>query len=465
MLHGCKLSFVAGLAALSAAIGLNAAPAAAVNTPPANVVRATLSNGLSVILVVNPLAPVITTVVNYKVGSDECPADFPGMAHATEHMMFRGSPGLSADQLADVTAGLGGDFDADTQQSITQYFFTAPAEDLEVALRLEAIRMRGLLSTDALWEKERGAIEQEVAQDLSNPEYVFEMKLLQAMFKGTPYEHDALGTRPSFDKTTGAMLQQFHNTWYAPNNAILVIAGDVQPARALAQVKKFFGGIPPSNLPPRPEFNFQPVTPETQKLDTDLPYGLIALTFRFPGSDSPDYAAAQILGDVLSSQRGKLYGLVPEGKALFAAFEYEGMQKAGLGYAVAGFPSGADSARRPNGGKYPPRNFRRIPSPVWPCCGPRRSRTKDASRRRKTSRRSGASRWRMSTAWPRILLTSITPLRRSSRRSLPANPFPPRASAAKNPSAPPRPAAPACRPGRATPRNASPFPPPPCIRW
>ncbi len=113
--------------------------------------------------------------------------------------MFRGSPGLSADQLADITAGLGGDFDADTQQAITQYFFTAPAEHLEVALRIEAIRMKANLNTDELWEKERGAIEQEVAQDLSNPEYVFYEQLLKSMFKGTPYEHDALGTRPSFD--------------------------------------------------------------------------------------------------------------------------------------------------------------------------------------------------------------------------------------------------------------------------
>jgi zinc protease len=187
MIHGFKLSTVAGVLALAWAGGLAAGRAA---VPPANsetnVFRSTLPNGLSVIIVRNPLAPVVTTVVNYKVGSDECPADFPGMAHATEHMMFRGSPGLSADQLADITAGLGGDFDADTQQAVTQYFFTAPAEDLEVALRLEAIRMRGMLSTEALWEKERGAIEQEVAQDLSNPEYIFEMKLMQAMFKGTP---------------------------------------------------------------------------------------------------------------------------------------------------------------------------------------------------------------------------------------------------------------------------------------
>ncbi len=137
-----------------------------------NVTRATLTNGLRVIIVQNPLAPVATTVINYLVGSDETPPGFPGTAHATEHMMFRGSPALSADQLAAITAGLGGDFNADTQQALTQYFFTVPAEDLDVALRIEAYRMGGILDTGGHWEKERGAIEQEVAQDLSNPEYV-----------------------------------------------------------------------------------------------------------------------------------------------------------------------------------------------------------------------------------------------------------------------------------------------------
>ena len=167
------------------------------------------------------------------------------MAHATEHMMFRGSPGLSADQLADISAALGGDFDADTQQAVTQYFFTTPAENLDVALRIEATRMRDLLPDEELWDKERGAIEQEVAQDLSNPEYVFYMQLLAAMFKGTPYEHDRAWARgrPS-TKPPMPMLRKFHNTWYAPNNAILVIVGDVEPAQALEQVKKIFGDIP-----------------------------------------------------------------------------------------------------------------------------------------------------------------------------------------------------------------------------
>jgi zinc protease len=308
-----------------------------------DILRATLTNGLQIIIVRNTLAPVVTTIVNYCVGSDEAPAGFPGTAHAAEHMMFRGSPGLSADQLAAISAAFGGDDNADTQQAVTQYFFTTPAENLEVALRVEATRMRDLLPDESLWEKERGAIEQEVAQDLSNPEYVFYEQLLAAVFKGSPYEHSPLGTRPSFDKTTGAMLRKFHNAWYVPNNAVLVIVGNVEPQKVLEQVKKVFGKIPSAQLPARPEFNFGTVKPDTLKLDTDLPYGLTAITFRFPGADSPDFAAAQILSDVLSSQRGKLYGLVPEGKALSVEFDYETLQKSGLGYAIAGFPAGGDS--------------------------------------------------------------------------------------------------------------------------
>jgi zinc protease len=307
------------------------------------VLRATLTNGLQVIVVRNTLAPVVTTMVNYRVGSDEAPAGFPGMAHATEHMMFRGSPGLSADQLAAISAAFGGDDDADTQQAVTQYFFTTPVENLEVALRVEAARMRDLLPDESLWKKERGAIEQEVAQDLSNPEYVFYEQLLAATFKGSPYEHSPLGTRPSFDKTTDADLRKFHNAWYAPNNAVLVIVGNVEPPAVLERAKKVFGGIPSKGLPARPEFNFGTVTPDTMKLDTDLPYGMTAITFRFPGADSPDFAAAQILSDVLSSQRGKLYGLVPAGKALFTDFSYYTFQKSGLGFATTGFPAGGDS--------------------------------------------------------------------------------------------------------------------------
>src|SRR5579863_1983157 len=307
-----------------------------------NVVRATLTNGLRVVIVPDNLSPVATTVVNYLVGSNEAPPGFPGLAHAEEHMMFRGSPDLSADQLASIAAAMGGNFDADTQQTVTQYFFTVPAEDADVALHIEALRMRGVLNTDKLWDKERGAIEQEVAQDLSNPQYVFYTKLLAAMFKGTPYEHDALGTRPSFDKTTGAMLHEFYEKWYAPNNAVMIVAGDVDPQKTLAEVKSLFGDIPRKAIPPRPAVSLSPVSVDALQLQTDLPYGLAVMSYRTPGFDSADFAALNVLSDVLSSQRGTLYALVPQGKALYADFELSPLPRGGVAYALGVFPKGGD---------------------------------------------------------------------------------------------------------------------------
>ncbi len=313
------------------------------NISAGQVFRKTLENGLQVIIVYNPLSPVVTSVVNYKVGSDEVPADFPGTAHAMEHMMFRGSPGISADQLAEIGADVGGRLNADTQQNLTQYFYTVPSQYLDTVLHIESLRMRAISAKKSSWDKERGAIEQEVSRDLSSPEYVFYVKLLKFLFKGTPYEHDALGTRPSFDKTTAQALGRFHKDWYGPNNAILVIAGDLNPNETFKTVSRLFGKIPRIEMPKRPDFNFNPVKASFEAINTDSPYGMAAFAFRFPGSDSPDYAAVQILSDALSNPRGPLYELQVKGDALFAGFSYEGLPKAGIGFAIAGFPKGANS--------------------------------------------------------------------------------------------------------------------------
>ena len=213
---------------------------------------------------------------------------------------------------------------------------------LDVVLRIEVTRMRGLLRSDTLWQRERGAIEQEVAQDLSNPEYLFYQRLLQDMFAGTPYAHDALGTRPSFQRTTDAMLRAFHRTWYTPNNAVLIIAGDVKLEPTLALVRRLFEAVPRRALPARPAIRLAPLTPTTIELETDQPYGQALVAYRLPGFDNPDFAAGQVLADALDSQRGSLYGLVPAGKALFAGFDGTAFPKAAMGYASAGFPQGGD---------------------------------------------------------------------------------------------------------------------------
>ena len=306
------------------------------------VTRSTLPNGLRVVVVRNSLSPVVSISVNYLVGSDEAPAGFPGMAHAQEHMMFRGSPGLTADQLADIGNVMGGNFNANTRESLTQYLFTVPAEDLEVALHIESVRMRAVLDAQKDWDQERGAIEQEVAQDQSEPDYVLYSKVRASMFAGTPYAHDALGTRPSFDKTTAAMLKSFHDAWYAPNNALIVIAGDVDPKSTLQAVERLFGDIRTKPLPPRPTVDLRPVRAVSLQVDTDRPNGTLMLAMRTPGPTSSDFAALEVLSDVLSSHRFDLYGLVPAGKALDADFGLEPLPQAGVAYATVAFTAGED---------------------------------------------------------------------------------------------------------------------------
>jgi len=330
---------------LTLTVVLIAAVAASQGPSPDAALRATLDNGLRVVIVRDPLARVVTVEENYLAGGDETPAGLPGTAHAQEHMAFRGCAGLSADQIAAIYAQLGGNQNADTQQNITQYYVTVPAQDLEVALRLDSACMQDVQDSQDQWAEERGAIEQEVSRDLSNPTYKFITRLNQDMFAGTPYAHDALGTRDSFDKTTGETLKKFYTDWYAPNNAILVIAGDVDPAATLAKVKTLYGSIPRRAIPARPEINLPAVKADSFTLDSNLPYELVFVAFRMPGTSSPDFAAARILADVVASQRAELYGLVPQGKALGTDFGLdESYPKASVGFAVAAIPGGADPA-------------------------------------------------------------------------------------------------------------------------
>jgi zinc protease len=313
------------VAALAAAF-LNAAPSSSsaatdpASTAGSDVTRATLTNGLRVVIVRDPLAPVVSTSLNYLVGADETPPGFPGMAHAQEHMMFRSSAGLSTIQLADISAGMGGYMNADTQNTVTQYLYTVPADDLSVVLHIESIRMRGVHDSQPEWDQERGAIEQEVANDLSNPFYNFLSTALADLYAGTPYEHDGLGTRPSFQKTTGAMIKSFYDKWYHPNNAILVITGDVDAQTTLARVKQLFGTIPSAPLPPRKPVNLRALKPARIALDSDLAVPLALVAYRFPGYDSPDYAAGEVLSNALASERGAFYELGVTGKALSAGF-------------------------------------------------------------------------------------------------------------------------------------------------
>ena len=330
------------------AIVAGAVAAQASAAPPAvssgsDVLKATLKNGLQVVIVRNTLAPVVSTDLTYLVGSRDDPSDVPGMAHAQEHMMFRGTKNLSTAELGTIATALGGDFNAQTSEMTTQYQFTVPAQDLDAVLRIESDRMRDVLDLQSQWQNERGAIEQEVARDEAAPGSDFFSDASAIAFKGTPYEHPGVGTKAAFDAVTGPRIKQFWQRWYAPNNAVLVIAGNVDQQKTLAAIRARFGSIPAKVLPAHEAAHFQPLKRTVIKRNTTLAYPLAAVGFRMPGLDNPDFLASFVLQGVLGANRGQLHQLGDEGLALDG--EWQSMpyvREAQLGFAIAALAPGSD---------------------------------------------------------------------------------------------------------------------------
>jgi zinc protease len=278
------------------------------------VTRATLANGLRIVVLRDRLAPVVTTWLNLEAGSDDEP--ITGLAHAQEHMFYRGSETLSG-PAADQIAGFTGDVDdADTQSEITQYYHVVPAADLDVALQLDRARFHGILDSQKDWSEERGAIEQEVTHDNSDANFRLYVKLLHHMMAGTPYADDGLGTLESFNhQVNSPQLKAFYATWYHPNNAIYVIAGDVDPQAAIASVRRYLGAIPAATVPSHRSGHLAPLTPATFSDSSDQSTTEAMIAFRYPGYNDRAYAASVVLNDVLNSQRSDLFALVASGKA------------------------------------------------------------------------------------------------------------------------------------------------------
>jgi zinc protease len=315
--------------------------AAPTPAPRVDVTRATFDNGLQVVVLRNTLAPAVSIWTNYLAGAND--ESIVGIAHAQEHMMFRGSRTIDASQFSQSMAVTGGSFNADTQSEITQYFFEVPSQYLDIALNLERSRAEGILDTQSLWDQERGAITQEVTRDNSSASYRLYEKTLAHMFAGTPYADAGLGTVASFKRIQAPDLKAFYNAWYHPNNAIMVIAGNVDPRTTIAKVRALFGNIPAAKLPAHKPVHLQTPTPLTLRDNSSDPITLAFIAYRVPGYSSPDYFASEILNDVLNSQRGALYELQASGKALGTFAQSVTHPEAGLslvGSAVAVTTSG-----------------------------------------------------------------------------------------------------------------------------
>src|SRR4051812_33610131 len=206
----------------------------------------TLPNGLRVYLKPIPGAPVVTTMVAYKVGSADENLDATGLSHYLEHLMFKGTEKLVPGDIDRMTMRSGGRNNADTSEDMTVYHFDFAADQWDTALRIEADRMRNLrIDTKHEFEQEKGAVISELEMDEDRP-FDLEMKSIVPLLFGktAPYGHPVIGERQHVRSATAEVIKAHYDRWYYPNNAALVVAGGFEPDKALSRIRELFSAIP-----------------------------------------------------------------------------------------------------------------------------------------------------------------------------------------------------------------------------
>jgi zinc protease len=211
-----------------------------------------LENGMKVLLVENRVAPVVTVLVLYKVGSRNEAVGYTGSTHLLEHMMFKGTPTFNKSnntQIAGTLQKIGADFNATTWYDRTNYFETVPSDQLELAIKLEADRMRNSFIADSDRQSEMTVVRNELERGQNEPAEVLDEAVYATAFHEHPYHHPTIGWRSDVEGVPTSRLKEFFDTFYHPNNATTVIVGDFDRSNALVLVDKYFGAHPASQQP------------------------------------------------------------------------------------------------------------------------------------------------------------------------------------------------------------------------
>jgi zinc protease len=219
-------------------------PGVAFVTASAGVSEYRLANGLKILLVENRVAPVVTFLVLYKVGSRNEAVGHTGATHLLEHMLFKGTPTFNKERNTQIAATLqriGADFNATTWYDRTNYFETVPSDQLELAVRLEADRMRNSFIADADRQSEMTVVRNELERGQNEPMLVLDEAVYATAFREHPYHHPTIGWRADVEHVPTARLKAFYDTFYHPNNATAIIVGDFDEGAALLLVEKYFG--------------------------------------------------------------------------------------------------------------------------------------------------------------------------------------------------------------------------------
>ncbi len=262
-----------------------------------------LSNGLEVAYMGVHKAPVVSVQVWYHAGSKDEPGDRRGMAHMFDRMMFQGTERVPPGEQARMINQLGGTTNAFTTEDATAYHDTLPSQYFDFALQLEAERMRHLLLRQGMVDSVREVVEEEIRRLEKDPLKRGVWEFLSAAFTRHPYAWEASGRIADLDKTSIADLEKFYDTYYQPNNALLIVVGDVAEAEVKAAVDKWFGPIPRGADPPRPAKALvePPQTELRHKQVAGGQVGLVIGGFHIPEAKHHDIYALQIMSLILGT--------------------------------------------------------------------------------------------------------------------------------------------------------------------
>jgi len=289
--------------------GVAAVPAAAAPDIPkvvgklAPVESFVLPNGLQVAVLHSDVAPIASVQVWYHVGSKDEPRDHRGTAHMFEHMMFQGTEHVRPGGHAQSIELLGGYVNASTDEDATRFIDTLPASYVDHAVRLEAERMRYLRFAQPVVDAARAVIESEIRQQDSSPFARGLLRSLASAYQKHPYAWTPAGNPKELAQTSPDDLKKFYDTYYQPNNALLVVVGKVTAAEVKASAEKWFGPIARASDPPRPAAaNQEP--PHTVRHHEVVEPGTVGLTligWHVPAAKDKDLSALQLAANVLGT--------------------------------------------------------------------------------------------------------------------------------------------------------------------
>jgi zinc protease len=299
-----RLLFCAGLLT---AVSLASAQS---KLPKVEFTETTLENGLKVIIAPDHFAPVFSIDVTYNAGSRNEKQGRTGFAHLFEHMMFEGSGNVGKGEHLFLVQNYGGSMNGTTNEDRTTYYEELPKNQLDLALFLESDRMKALNITQANLDNQRNAVQEERRLGVDNQPYGKSFEEIESMAYDTfPYHHSVIGSMEDLNAASIDDVKDFFRTYYAPNNAVLVLVGDLDPADALAKVKKYFAGIPRQPAPAALSFTEPDHDKERRKTINDslarLPQ--IQMAYNSPPGNTPDHLALQVLSSVLSGGRSSRF--------------------------------------------------------------------------------------------------------------------------------------------------------------